>query len=368
MDTPALPRTAADLSEWSVFADHLLTIGDPRGEALALELAMSATPTAEELAAFHAKCPRLPAPDAKLQFGYQLGHVVALAIAPAPAHKMAHVLPYQTPEQGALARAQDLLSTPTFARLAELQLPFSTLTPELARLLRRLPATCSRLVLTFGHSTVELAEPLLAAIPPQVETVMLVRCTPAVAQCFFTGRFAMIELERVAQLELAAVLDRAPATQARVSYAYAWLHPRTRLGEHASAGFVEPVESPVYDVLARAAGQASVEEPIARVVPRRTLLDLQARFGVIPIRSQLARTLPDHQYVVFGNAPAGVELLHANERWTIRSTEPFAVDEVVVEPKTVAELADGARVMLGNQTLEFVTRDLEARFRARTSR
>lgn len=366
MDAPALPRTIDDLTEWSVFADHLLTIGDPRGEALALELAMSATPTADELTAFHARCPRLPAPDAKLQFGYQLGHVVALAIAPAPAPKMAHVSAPQTPEQGALAHAHDLLSTPAFARLAELQLPFSSLTRELARLLRRLPKTCTHIVLRLGQTVDDLAAALVAEIPPQVDTVTLLYCTPAAAPHFFTGRFAMVELGRVSsRFDLATALDGAPTTQARVSHASNRLHPRVRLGDD-SAGFVEPAGSPAYDALARD-GRAQPGEPLARVVPRRTLPELQARFGVIPIRSQLARTLPDHQFVVFDDhAAASVELILANARWTARSTEPFSVDQVVIEPKTVAELSDGARVTIGRTTRELVLRDLEARYRART--
>lgn len=365
MDAPALPRTIDDLAEWSVFADHLLTIGDPRGEALALELAMSATPTAEELTAFHAQCPRLPAPDAKLQLGYQLGHVVALALAPAPAPKMAHVSASQTPEQGALAHAHDLLSTPAFARLAELQLPFSSLTRELARLLRRLPKTCTHLVLRLGQTVDDLAAALVAEIPPQVDTVTLLYCSPAAAQHFFTGRFAMVELERVsARFDVATALDGAPTTQARVSYASNRLHPRVRLGDD-SAGFVEPAGSPAYDALAR--GDRAQPGALAHVVPRRTLRELQARFGVIPIRSQLARTLPDHQFVVFDDhAPARVELILANARWTARSTEPFSVDQVVIEPKTVAELSDGARVTIGRTTRELVLRDLEARYRART--
>lgn len=367
MDAPALPRRADELAEWSVFADHLLTIGDPRGEALALELAMSATPTAEELTAFHATCPRLPASNAKLQFGYQLGHVGALTIAPAPPLKMSRPPRWLTPDEGALAHAYDLLATPTFARLAELKVPFSTLTRELARMLRRLPKTCTRMVLQFGRAVTGVADGLLAAIPPQVETVALVDCTAEVARRFFSGRFAMVELERVETFDVAGALAGVPHVQARVSHAHERLHPRVRLGMPESGGFLEPAASPVYDVLARARDLATLADPIARVVPRRTLCDLQARFGVIPIRSQLARTLPDHQFVAFGDdAIASVELVHANDRWTARSTEPFAVDDVVVEPKTVAALGDGARVTIGHTTLEFVIRDLESRFRERS--
>lgn len=133
-----------------------------------------------------------------------------------------------------------------------------------------------------------------------------------------------------------------------------------------SAGFLELADSPVYDLLARAQNLASVVDPIARVIARRTLLELQARFGVIAILSQLAHSIPNHQFVVFGDAISSVELVRTTDRWTARSTDPFtAVDDVVIEPKTVVELGDGARVTIGSKTMELITRDLESRFRAR---
>ena len=358
MDAPALPRTVEDLAEWSVFADHLLTLGDPRGEALALELALSVTPTAEELSAFHATCPRVPRSDAQLQFGYRLGHVVVLAIA------SAHQPFTHTPEQGALGHATGLLSKPAFARLQQLDLPISAMTAELSRMLRRLPATCRRVALHLGNTTIPAVDTLIEVLPLHVQTVRLSRCTPEIAARFFTGRFAMVELERVSEtFELDAALDAAPAVMARVLNAYEGLHSRARLGRLDSAGFLEPADSPVF-----AQDRALVFDPIARVIPRRTLLELQARFGVIPIRSQLAYALPDHQFTLFGDhAAASVELVHASGRWTGRSAEPFTVDDVVIEPKTVVGLEDGARVTIGSKTMELITHDLEARFRTRCS-
>ena len=45
-----LPRCEADLDEWSVYADALLVSGDPLGEWIARDLALSPAPTDEERA------------------------------------------------------------------------------------------------------------------------------------------------------------------------------------------------------------------------------------------------------------------------------------------------------------------------------
>lgn len=77
MDRPArLPIAAEDFDEWSVYADWLQACGDPRGEPIALELAMPEAPDPDQLAAFHACAPTAPGYGVEVTFA--LGYVHTL--------------------------------------------------------------------------------------------------------------------------------------------------------------------------------------------------------------------------------------------------------------------------------------------------
>ena len=75
-----LPATAEDLDAWAVYADHLMTIADPRGELIALELALPAECTRAQVADLHA----LAAPRCRLggktPIGWCLGHARTLFV------------------------------------------------------------------------------------------------------------------------------------------------------------------------------------------------------------------------------------------------------------------------------------------------
>ncbi|MBA2544284.1 MAG: hypothetical protein H0V17_31860, partial [Deltaproteobacteria bacterium] len=83
MEPPGLPRSVEDLDDWSVYADHLMTIGDPRGERIAFELAVPAEPTTDQLAAFQAQARRASHRDALIGMSWCLDHVRTLELRPA---------------------------------------------------------------------------------------------------------------------------------------------------------------------------------------------------------------------------------------------------------------------------------------------
>lgn len=70
----------AELDAWRVFADVLLSSGDPLGDLLALDLALGASPEPEALRAFQQTCLRHCRASAALSVGWCLGFVRTVAV------------------------------------------------------------------------------------------------------------------------------------------------------------------------------------------------------------------------------------------------------------------------------------------------
>jgi uncharacterized protein (TIGR02996 family) len=107
MEAPSLPRSEADLDGWHVYADWLAERGDPRAEAIALELSLPARPSTDELARFHDATRRLARMRTTTPIGWCLGHARTLTLGDA----------YLGIESGTLVSCADFLSTPIAARL-----------------------------------------------------------------------------------------------------------------------------------------------------------------------------------------------------------------------------------------------------------
>ncbi|HEY0254732.1 MAG TPA: hypothetical protein VGC41_24570, partial [Kofleriaceae bacterium] len=97
----------------------------------------------------------------------------------------------------------------------------------------------------------------------------------------------------------------------------------------------------------------------------------QRHYGIVAIRAQLARTLPDG-YALHARGAAlsavapGPTLVRRNDVWTLKTDRIAGVmiDGVAYEGGHNLELRDRAIIRIDNAEAMFCARDLDARFRA----
>lgn len=359
-----MPHTPADLDEWSVYADYLMTRGDPKGERIARELAIPAVPTPDQLAAFRAIAPRRGVqPDAAVSLAWCLDHVRVLRLRQPDLHH--HWRP-RRPSPGALTNTYNLLRGPTLACLEHLEVPVpDRLDREYARLFARIPPTCRRVSLPCPDATPPaVIDELIGMLPSHVRELVLTSGSAALVARFATSRFDRIVLPQASSEVVVAlwpVLDAQPHLVLEVRRVHARFHPRTRLGDARDAGLV--------DLQARPDHLVAIDGPLAHVIARRNPLELQDRFGVIPARAQVADTIPQHHQVEIGPslpnhlAPA-LQLARRGDRWTARSLIDFVIDGVAIAANQIVPLPDGAQLGVDGWRARFFARDLDARARA----
>jgi hypothetical protein len=351
VEPPQLPRSVEDLDEWSVYADHLLTIGDPRGEGLASELALPAEPMPDQIAEFQARAHRPSTPHAYVAVTWCLDHVRTLELRSARSERLTRQLRLVGPPNGALAQATSLLRSPALSRLEELVIPVPGIIDHYyRRMFAAVPATCERATVWFGEPTPALVDDVFGMLPANVRELTLLGSSNYVATRALAGRFDVVTFPaaRIEDRELWSVLDGAPNVTLRLHRARAQLHPRVILGEPGDAGLLD-------------------REGNGRVLQRPSLLRLQERFGVVPARAQVTRSLPEH-YQVSGDGLPALQLARRGTAWTVRSLTDFAVDGVEVAANDIVPLPDGAEISSDRGPTRFLSHDLDARYRADIAR
>lgn len=353
-----LPASEDDLAAWTVYADYLMTLGEGRGEAMALELALPAAVPRADLVRWQA----IAAPDMRLggplTVGWSLGHARELALPRGP-----HGEPVAAEM---LARAREFVTSPV-GRLVE-HVSFDHVPGEHAAHWRAfcgaLPPTCTRVSIGLPDAAWpgEL-EDLIALLPPHVTELGVLRLLGRDGELTLrtiSDRFTRVDLSRALldRYQLGAVrIAIADTTQVRVAVAnldFVLVDvPRCTLGMTGDAALV------------------TVATRTAIALPRCTLVEQQARHGLIPLRTQWGRLLSEEYSLV--HTPGRLQarpgegfIRRAGGRWTLTGL----VDLIRIAGKPLAagetaELVDGAWVSIGDLETLFFSADVDAQTRAR---
>ncbi len=364
MEPPAFPTSEADLAEWSVYADYLQTRGDPRGELIAHDLALDATPDPDALHAFHTLAEPLCAQRGTTKIGWCLGHARTLAMR-------------LSPHRASTDTMHDLLREPALACLESIAIIYEPGTSHAwRRALAVLPPTCKRLDVRFlADWSFLAAEEVLAIAPPTVDTLGLstrreppavITLDPAPKTSFalnvhvtrlISDRFAVLDLidaplTREVSEAVVAALRATRVTEVRTAERLS--APRCRVGAPDDAGVIG-------------------ERTFARVPPWSLEL-LQERHGLVGARAQLARSMPEHYLLRATQAAIRVapflgagHLAHQRGRWTLHDRDDT---QFTVEPLwDTNELRNGSVFTIRSSrsyeriACTLVTRDLDARLR-----
>ena len=263
-----LPRTEEELAEWSVYGDHLQSIGDPLGYRIATEAWREGTAV------------------------WCLGHVKSLAVRKA--------------DEGQLGHALDMLKRPIGRVLEELEIEYTAEYPQhWRRLFAAIPATCTRVIVGLRDPT--LIRELIELLPVQV-TVLEVKLEQpfdlptALVMRFVDDRFAEVHVWRRAWSDAGlAAIDAAIARTSSVVVISGGLspgsHPRHRMGGDAAI--------------------VSREQRSAMAIVPWSLHSLQKAYGGIAARRWITRDY-EERYIVFRGvafANAGGTLRHHRDAW-----------------------------------------------------
>lgn len=288
MDVPAFPQTEAELADWAVYADWLLTRGDRRGELITYELQLPPVLERAQRAEFHAHAQQVCRQQReRVKFGFCLGHIRTIDLQ----RMRVKMGGDEGPDRGTLANVTDLLAGD--ARIERLTLAWrpGQHPHHLRRLLAALPTSCRRVeVHPITALSPDGADWLNGHVPAHVREVALV------------GGRGFTELR--AQPQRAALVDIR--------------------GSH---------RMPIW---------------------RWTLLELQAKYGIVPVRAQLTRALAETFQLPRAVAPAigrghHRHLLCQGDRWTVsscanlelwRNEEPVGVAYEPLEPGDLLRFAD----------------------------
>jgi len=340
---PPFPHSEAELEPWHVYADWLLEARDPRGPLVALDLSMPADPSATARDRLRRAAQRLKRIRREIrrdvELGWCLGHVRTMRVGYAAA-------------PDALARA---LGDPTMQLLEEVTLSAPVadlLTPEWAACLRALPPSCRVVAVGMSDSAGE-AMRLVDALPPSVTTIAVAIARP---ELFVSDRLAEVDvrcpfddLEQLARL--LAALRSTTRVRVRVASmpASPSVHPRIVVGRPGDAAFF--ADSP----------------PRVMTLPRLSLLTLQEEHGLLPIRTLLARALPERRTVTsmmprgaIGYGMPEVNLTRAPDgRTRIRSRDyrgwlGLTLNGAPLPTSGWALLSDGDRLAVGGVAWTFV--------------
>jgi hypothetical protein len=269
----------------------------------------------------------------------------------------------EPPDHGLLANARDLLRTGAGARLEALSVPIGVYdgAKPWRRLFEALPASCRRVGVALSGWTERDAALLSAALPATVRELEVARfarrgAAPPEPERFVTDRFDVVDL---GQLEVTAALADRVARELERSRAV-----RVRVGRIAAARL------PAGRWELGAPGDAALLDPVRRramQLPRWSLRLRQQRYGLLPVRAQLAATLPeDHTLEPLAGATErdghSNDLVRRGDAWTLRRGEAdLWHNGALLSPGVIVPLADGDRLGIGQTELVFVARDVTRR-------
>lgn len=359
VEAPRLPRTLDDLEDWSVYADHLLTIGDPFGERIVADLALPAIRDAEQLRPFRALVGRHTPSSLTMLRSWCLGMIRTLELRSRDSAGMFYL------EQGSLAHARDVLRSRAASRLEELIIP----TPKsedthYRRLLTALPASCTRVTITDLRSNTDAVEFFLDCLPPTVTELglRLFKWSKAVT-CVVRDRFDVVDVavdRKTDELDdLVPALAFTRTVRVRIGSFHGVPPPRFELGGPDDAAVVALDPRPGRNVLGQL---VPIEARMAWTLPRE-----RAPVVVLPVRELLAAET-DVKSVCLDPDPRvehpRMTLVRRNGEWTAKSWAPLAIDEQEVPLKTVVPIRDGTRFEIGGRRGVFFSRDIDAQCRA----
>lgn len=217
MQPPPFPRSEADLGAWLVYTDWLLTRGDPRGELMALDLALPSAPEREQLQQFHAAARRFCRQSSTASVSWCLGHARAIELWPMPRRTLDL---HGGPSSSVLANACEFLRTPAAASLETLSMVPEGKPKLMQRLFSALPATCRRLELVLPRQTWPAqSAKLIDMIPSTIRELTLHFNEFAGPPCeFIDDRFDVVDLAAArlgpwSRHSLAAALARTRVVQ-----------------------------------------------------------------------------------------------------------------------------------------------------------
>jgi hypothetical protein len=307
VDPPPFPRTTADLEEWSVYGDYLQGQGDPRGELIAHELALPEALVTAAVREYQALATPIWRQRGTVRFAISLGHLRAMRIMSQPGQKLSrHGV---APSAGTIANAGDLLRTAAAQTLEELDIAYQPGSDDKlwTRLFAGVPSRCTRLYIALvpRFDPSQVAE-LLARIPGHVRELTLhsfrerARVTDVVA--LVDDRFDVIDTSSYVDAEPSVWLANTQHVRLRVRRTTSpSLPPRVELGAPGDA------------ILVGLDGQGAMS------VRQWRLLELEQRYGRIPIRTLLARGLPEETRVF-----ASI-FVRRGDRFTIRGSAKAVV-------------------------------------------
>jgi len=347
------PRDDAELADWSVYADQLLSEGDPLGELIAQDLATPARPSEDELKRFAVMTQRCWRARKTLDAGWALGLVRELSAWGTGRLRITGTTPI---DDGTLARLHDLFRSPALARLERIEIAtwWEGKPPLLRRALAALPASCAAVWIT-GRA-LDRPETMLDLLPAHVTRLAVLTRLLDNAARLVDDRFEEIELVRIEARHL-PLFERALAATSRVRVV------------------VRQAEQALPERAALRDGPGLIQTKLRRAVwlGEPSLCALQRHFGVVPIRAQLARALPEqywlsaHQGLIVAGADYGSTLMRRGDAWTLRGEgglDPFPISlrGALLPPGQVAALHDGDVVTIDGVEAIFCARDLAARF------
>jgi len=287
-----LPQCEADLEDWSVYADALLTAGHPRGEWIARDLAVPATPTDEQRAtlAEFGQSSRVRG----VELVWSLGHIKHLVIAPEQRRPLGRDR-IGAPSAASIEYAIELMQRATGRLVEHVEVPAIAIADRASwqRLFAAIPPTCAKLTAYMDRPRTHEVDDLLPLIPAHVRTLVLPTRPfrmhqEQVIRCIASGRFDELDLTDApwpadALDEIEEAIARS-AVRLRVGmFDQRVRHARVVLGGDGEGAIV-----------LRAIRRAVV-------LPRWAPYELQAVLGVIGIREWLARTHPETYWI----SPAG---------------------------------------------------------------
>lgn len=301
----AFPRDRAGLDEWAVYGDYLQTIGDPRGELIATDLALPDLATREQVAAFHrAHAQLLPRRYSGVELGFALGHVRTVEIFTVLRSRV---------ESAQHARVRSLLAEPGAHLIDRVAFALDLRKRERDRawrgVLSLVPDGARVVIAPNAALEREHIAWLLAELPPHVRDLAVVEARHT-AFALIDDRFDVVELrDRMAWASVPEpILERLSATsrvRVRVDRVAATWPERVELGRPGDAALYDPARH------------------VAVALRRHELAQIQRQAGVVGIRAQIASRLPEAH---------GDGLVRRGDRWTARTPTGAIVELATGDP------------------------------------
>jgi hypothetical protein len=355
---PPFPTSLAELAPWRVYADQLLERGERLGTYLAYELSLGDEPTEAELTSFHKQGLRACRVPRSFEAAWTLGHARTLTIPPRDRGRTMMMRHRGSPvlDGEALPLLRDSFRTPALALLEQLTVTVrgESIGRRWHEAMKFLPASCRRFMVHASAFKEDDPKRVLAGIPEQVKTLRLSTRLGTDPASLISDQFEWVDLrELIITPELAVKLGRALERNPRVKLRLGTVadgEVLTRLGERAVVG---------------GEGDARlVNEKTGAVVlfERASLDSLQRRYGVVAIRAQVGRTLPESfgvtsvDSLVYARSWIGSVLARrANGSWWIRAEEDAPRLALERRPlgREPVELPNAARVFIDDQPWRF---------------